>query len=344
MASKPVLVLKIGTSSITTKNGNLHEPVLQSIAQQISTLHKKYSVVIVSSGAVGTGKKFIKGYMGKINERKAAAAIGNPILINKYTQAFAKYKIPIAQSLCERGHFSDREKFLQLKATYEELWANGIIPIANENDVVSSRELKFSDNDELATLIAVGFGAQHLLMATNVEGVLDKKGLPLRLIGEFDQDIFDFAAKGKSEAGLGGMISKLTFAHLATRMGIATTIFKLRKKDSILRAVEGKTGTLCISNRVDKTARQRWLASGSLLIGKVIVDEGAKRALLNRKSLLAVGIKKLINEFAQHEAFEIAGEDKIVFAVAKAKTGSSQLNSKDLKNIMLANADDIVIL
>src|SRR5688500_9674331 len=120
MTSKPVLVLKIGTSSITTAHGNLHEPVLKSIAKQISTLHNKYSVVIVSSGAVGTGKKFIKGYTGKINERKAAAAIGNPILINKYTQAFAEYRIPIAQSLCERGHFSDREKFLQLKATYEE--------------------------------------------------------------------------------------------------------------------------------------------------------------------------------------------------------------------------------
>jgi glutamate 5-kinase len=344
MASKPVLVLKIGTSSITTRQGNLHEPVLQNIARQIATLHKQYSIVIVSSGAVGAGKKFIKGYSGKINERKAAAAIGNPILINKYTEAFTKYKIPIAQSLCERGHFSDRERFLQLKATYEELWKNGIIPIANENDVVSSRELKFSDNDELATLIAVGFGAERLLMGTNVDGVLDEKGKPYRLIASFGADIFNDAIKGKSESGLGGMISKLTFAHLATRMGIQTIIFKTQRKDSILRALNGDIGTICISHEVDKNARHRWLASGSLLIGKVLVDEGAKQALINRKSLLAVGVKKLVNDFEQNEAFEIAGEDQVVFAVAKAKTGSAQLKGKDLKNIMLANANDIVIL
>src|ERR1041385_9135886 len=138
--NKPILVLKIGTSSITNEEGFLDLSVLRNIAGQIAVVHKNYHVVIVSSGAVGTGKKFIAGYTGKINERKAAAAIGNPVLINKYTHAFEKYGIPIAQSLCERGHFSDREKFLQLKSTYEELWRNGVIPIANENDVVSSRE------------------------------------------------------------------------------------------------------------------------------------------------------------------------------------------------------------
>lgn len=344
MMNKPILVFKIGTSSITTAHGNLHEPVLRSIAQQISVLHKKYSVVIVSSGAVGTGKKFIKNYSGKINERKAAAAIGNPILINKYTQAFAKYKIPIAQSLCERGHFSHREKFLQLKATYEELWKNGIIPIANENDVVSSRELKFSDNDELATLIAVGFGAEFLLMGTNVEGVLDEKGLPYKLIAAFDEDIFRFATKEKSEAGLGGMTSKLTFAHLASRLGVMTIIFKTKRKNSILRALDWKIGTVCKSMNIDKTARQKWLASGSLIIGSVEVDEGAKKALMSRKSLLAVGVKKIINDFERNEAFDIVDEKGTSFAVAKAKIDSSMLKNKDLKNIMVANADDIVIL
>ena len=186
---KPILVFKIGTASITDANGNLDEAVVQSIASQLATLHKEFHIVLVSSGAVGTGKKFIKNYSGKIEERKAAAAIGNPILIYKYSEAFSKYKIPIAQSLCERGHFSDREKFLQLRATYEELWKNGIIPIANENDVVSSRELKFSDNDELATLLAVGFGAQLLMIGTSVPGVLDTEEKVVRKIEKFDQKI-----------------------------------------------------------------------------------------------------------------------------------------------------------
>lgn len=339
-----ILVLKIGTSSITDENGNLDESVLRSVSKQISLLHEKYHVVIVSSGAVGTGKKFIADYSGKINERKAAAAIGNPILINKYTQAFAKYGIPIAQSLCERGHFSDREKFLQLKATYEELWKNGIIPIANENDVVSSRELKFSDNDELATLIAVGFGAETLLIGTSVDGVLDGKGKTVPRIEKFDDAVLSLATNKKSASGLGGMTSKLTFADLATSMGIRVVIFKTKAADSIVKAVEGKTGTVCMPKKAAKTARQKWLASGSLIIGGVQVDEGAKKALLKRKSLLAVGVKKVINDFKQNEAFEIVGEDGVAFAIAKAKTDSSQLKSKDLKNIMLANADDIVIL
>src|SRR5665647_101477 len=102
MMRKPVLVFKIGTSSITDANGSLDEGVVQSVAKQLATLHKDFHIVIVSSGAVGTGKKFIKDYSGKIGERKAAAAVGNPILIYKYSEVFAKYKIPIAQSLCER--------------------------------------------------------------------------------------------------------------------------------------------------------------------------------------------------------------------------------------------------
>lgn len=339
-----ILVLKIGTSSITNEHGNLDESVLRSVAKQISLLHEKYHVVIVSSGAVGTGKKFIADYSGKINERKAAAAIGNPILINKYTYAFAKYGIPIAQSLCERGHFSDRGKFLQLKATYEELWKNGIIPIANENDVVSSRELKFSDNDELATLIAVGFGAETLLIGTSVDGVLDGKGKTVSRIEKFDNSILGLATNEKSASGLGGMTSKLTFADLATGMGIKVVIFKTKATKSILKAVEEKTGTVCIARQVKNTARQKWLASGSLIIGGVQVDEGAKKALLKRKSLLAVGVRKVINDFKQNEAFEIMDEEGVAFAVAKAKTDSSQLKKNDLKNVMLANADDIVIL
>ena len=227
---KPILVFKIGTSSITNEQGNLDELVVQSVAKQLAALHKEYHIVMVSSGAVGTGKKFIRNYTGKIEERKAAAAIGNPILIYKYSEAFAKYKIPIAQSLCERGHFSDREKFLQLRATYEELWKNGIIPIANENDVVSSRELKFSDNDELATLLAVGFGAQLLLIGTSVDGVLDNDGKVIRRIEKFDDKILGLATKEKSAAGLGGMISKLTFSHMATNLGIKVIIFPAREK------------------------------------------------------------------------------------------------------------------
>ncbi len=342
---KPILVFKIGTASITDDKGNLDELVVKNIAKQLAVLNKEYCVLIVSSGAVGSGKKYIKNYSGKIEERKAAAAIGNPLLIQKYSEAFAKYKIPIAQSLCERGHFSDREKFLQLRATYNELWKNGIIPIANENDVVSSRELKFSDNDELATLLALGFGAKLLLIATSVQGVLDKEGKVIPKIEKFNEQVLSLATKEKSKTGLGGMISKLTFAHLATNLGIKVIIFSAKGTKALLHAVEEKTGTVCVPKNVSKNARQKWLASGSLVMGTVTVDEGAHKALLKRKSLLAVGVKNVNTIFEVGEAFEIADEQGNTFAIARAKISSAEL-SKNTKqqNVLLAHADDIVLL
>ena len=126
---KPILILKIGTASITKESGDLDQVAMVDITRQIASIHDKYNVIIVSSGAVGNGRNFLSNYQGNIIERKAAAAIGNPLLINKYTQFFAPYEICIAQSLCERQHFAHPAQFQQLKATFEELWKNGIIPI-----------------------------------------------------------------------------------------------------------------------------------------------------------------------------------------------------------------------
>lgn len=343
--SKPVLVFKIGTSSITTAEGVVDEVLLESIAQQIAQLHQDYHVVIVSSGAVGTGKKFIQGYSGKIGERKAAAAIGNPILVGKYAKAFQRHQIPIAQSLCERHHFSNRHHFLQLRDTYQELWKHGIIPIANENDVVSNFELKFSDNDELATLLAVGFGAKYLLIATSVPGVLDGNNELVPVIEQFSPAILGYARKDKSSVGLGGMISKLTYARLATSLGIQTVIFGARSENGILKAVEGKNGTVCVAKRVTATARQKWLASGTKVYGRIQVDEGAKQALENRKSLLAVGVVEILRPFEKGEVFDIVDDDGWVFGVALAKLPSSEILVKKTEHkSIVASADDIVLI
>ncbi|MCZ2394436.1 MAG: glutamate 5-kinase [Chitinophagales bacterium] len=341
--TRPVLVFKIGTSSITTAQGDVDESLLEHIASQIKTIHQKYDVVIVSSGAVGTGKKFIKNYTGKIGERKAAAAIGNPILVGKYAQAFEKYDIPIAQSLCERQHFSNRNQFLQLRETYQELWKHGVIPIANENDVVSNIELKFSDNDELATLLAIGFGAACLLIATSVPGVLDPQNNLVRKIEKFTPVVLGYARKDKSSVGLGGMISKLTFARLATSLGIQTIIFGARSENGIIRALNNENGTVCIAKKATANARQKWLASGRKVYGRVEVDEGAKKALLNRKSLLAVGVSDIQKEFKKGEVFDIVDQEGWIFAIALAKMDSNFVLAKE-QNAVVANVDDIVLI
>jgi glutamate 5-kinase len=342
---KPILVIKFGTASITTKTGELDEVVMQDIARQVAAIHHDYHIVMVSSGAVAAGKKLLKNYTGTISERKAAAAIGNPLLLNKYAQYFEPYGIYLAQSLCERQHFSNRNQFLQLKKTYEDLWANNIIPIANENDVVSNLELKFSDNDELATLIAVGFGASVLLFSTSVPGVLDKDGNVIPEIPVIDKQALSLANKEKSALGLGGMISKLTFARLATRMGIKVVIFGIRTTDGILNAIKEKTGTLCQPQECSMPARKKWLASGSLVTGSLQVDAGAYKALQNGHSLLAVGVKGIVNKFESGEVFEILDENKVTVAVGRSKVSSDEIaaNLKTPK-LTIANADDIVLI
>ena len=343
--AKPILVLKFGTASITTGKGELDEAVIAEIARQVALIHQQYNLVIVSSGAVAAGKKFLKNYRGTLNEKKAAASIGNPLLLNTYSRYFLPHGISIAQSLCERHHFSNREQFLQLKRTYEELWSNDIIPIANENDVVSNLELKFSDNDELATLIAVGFGASQLLFSTSVPGVLDSSGNVISELDTLDKRVLLLANKTKSTVGLGGMTSKLNFARLANLMGIRVVIFGIRTDDGILNAIEGKTGTLCLPQKSTLPARKKWLASGSLIRGRIQIDAGAYKALQKRHSLLAVGIIKVLTDFENGEIIEILDEDNNAVAVAKARIASAML-TKDMnvKNLEVAHADNIVLL
>ena len=342
---KPLLVLKIGTASITQADGSVDEQVIASVAEQVARLHAQYRIVIVSSGAVGTGKRFLKRYSGKLAERKAAAAIGNPVLINTYSRYFAPHGIAIAQSLCERQHFSQRAQFLQLRETFQTLWKNGIIPIANENDVVSNLELRFSDNDELATLIAVGFDASALLLGTSVPGLYDKQGALVPRIAEFDESIMGMARSETSGPGLGGMISKLTFARLATRMGIKVVIFGVKSPGAILRAVVGETGTVCLPQAASPPARNKWLASGSLVMGRIVVDEGAKKAVLARNSLLAVGVSAVSGSFSRGEVCEIALRDEAPFAVARTRFSSAEIEaSARARNMEIAHADDIVLL
>ncbi|PRD52577.1 glutamate 5-kinase [Sphingobacterium gobiense] len=342
---KPVLVIKFGSAAITTKDGDVDERIVLEIARQTAQLQSKYNVVLVSSGAVAAGKKYLKNYDGSLSARKAAAAIGNPLLVRTYSTYFKPFNIALAQSLCERQHFANRAQFLQLKDTYQELWKNNIIPIANENDVVSNKELKFSDNDELATLIAVGFGAEQLLFSTSVPGVLDSKGKVISQISMIDKEVFSFVKKEKSAVGLGGMSSKLNFARLANQMGIQTVIFSMQTVDGILKAVKGETGTVCLPQKKKVSSRNKWLATGSLIKALVRVDEGAANAILNRKSLLAVGIVTINQAVETGEVFQIANEEGEVFAVAKSKIDILDAESiRKKKNVAIAHADDIVLL
>lgn len=342
--SKPILVIKFGTASITRPSGEPDQAIISGVARQVAELHTDYHIILVSSGAVGAGKVFIHDYKGSITQRKAAASVGNPLLIGIYAKEFNPFGIPIAQGLCERQHFANRHQFLQLKSTFEELWANGIIPIVNENDVVSDRELKFSDNDELATLIAAGFGAQVLMLCTSVGGLLDENGKIIHKVDNVNE-VFRFVKEDKSPLGLGGMASKLTFAKLATRMGIRVVIFGIKEPDGLLRALKGETGTILRPHKSTLSARNKWVGTGGLIAGRLSIDEGAAKALGKRKSLLAVGITEVSGEFEKGEIIAICGMDGEMVAVARSRVVSAEiLKNMKTNNFEVAHANDIVLL
>ncbi len=240
---KPVLVVKLGTTVITNTEGIIDHKIINKVVSEIAGLIKSYRVVLVSSGAVGSGRSFIKNYKGTLIERKVAAAVGNPILIQLYHRHFLKYGITVAQALCERHHFSNRNQFLQLKETFFEFWNNDILPVVNENDLVSNIELKFSDNDELATLIAIGLDAGTLIFCTSAGGFLNAEKELIPAVDKINTEISNYVSAEKSPLGLGGMLSKLTFTKLATSLGIQVIICGLTGQNSFSLALSGKKGT-----------------------------------------------------------------------------------------------------
>jgi glutamate 5-kinase len=343
MAGK-VLVIKLGTAVISNKEGNIDEQVVKKVADEVAVLSKTYHVVIVSSGAVGSGKKYLANYKGTLLERKAAAAVGNPILIQLYHQHLKRHGITVAQALCERMHFSNRTQFLQLKETFNTFWENNIIPVVNENDLVSNVEIKFSDNDELATLIAIGFDAPSMILCTSTGGLLDDKKRIIEKIEKVDSSVMKYVSTDKSVVGLGGMISKLTFTRLATSLGINVIICGLKGDSPLKDALAGKNGSYFSAQKSNLGARQKWLASGSLTLGTIHVDKGAAKALQSRKSLLTVGITDAEGKFVAGEVVQLMDEESNIIGVAKAK-----LSSKDIlghlteKSVVAAHADDIVM-
>jgi glutamate 5-kinase len=291
---KPLLVVKYGTACLTNEAGEIELNVIKNITEQLSALHKKYRLVLVSSGAVGAGKSSIKNYTGTVSQKKAAAAIGNPILIETYASFLRKKNIAVGQILCERQHFSDRAKFIQLKSTLETMWENNVIPISNENDVMSGLDLKFSDNDQLAMMLAINFSAKTVMFGTSAPGLWDEKKQVIPTIEHFDARIYGLVRPEEtSHSGLGGMVSKLTYADMATQYGVNAIIFAGRAKAGIIAALDKKIGTLCLAQGCRVPARKRWMAVSSLSLGRIGVDDGAKKALLKRKSLLSVGAKKM---------------------------------------------------
>ena len=241
--------MKLGTQVLTTSNGQVDLNLMRSVAQDISAAQQvsKHHFILVSSGAIAAGAECLEIQPSSIPEDQAAAAVGQLLLMQEYATFFKNHGITVAQVLLTRDVFDDPEKSRNTKNTLTELLNRGILPIINENDTVSTDEIKFGDNDQLASLVAVLMKADRLMLLTDLDGVysadpnVDKKATLLKSIDNIkDRDVDHFATGPMSKKSRGGMRSKLMAAKHAVSHGVSVTIANGRRPQVVQDGLAGK--------------------------------------------------------------------------------------------------------
>lgn len=338
------IVVKIGSSTLTNKAGNLDTAKLKRIAGEIAKYKQKKNIIIVTSGAIVSGSEALK-FKKKprsIPEKQAAAAVGQSLLMREYAKAFGEYDITVAQILLTRDEVSNRERYLNTRNTLTKLLDMGVIPIVNENDTVSIDEIKIGDNDTLSALVASLIGADGLIMLTDVDGFMmpDEDG-ELQVIDEIKEitlEIKEAAGRPSTQMGVGGMITKIQAAEICSDAGIVTAIASGSKTGVLDQFIStGKAGTTFIPKVSRLESRKRWLAHGLPIKGTLVIDGGAETALIKgNKSLLPVGIKEAAGKFDIGEAVSIKNENGIEIA-----RGLANYASDNLKRIIGLRSDKI---
>ncbi len=344
------LIIKVGSAVLTNENGLDHD-VLQNLVDQIAHLHKKgYKVCLVSSGAVAAGKKAlpanckIEGLAGK----QGAAAIGQGRLMRVYEDAFNQHNLLCAQVLLTRDDLRSRERFLNAKNTFHQLLQWNTIPIVNENDTVVIQELKFGDNDSLASLLTNLIEADLCINLTSTKGVLsenpltsDKKEIPImQFIENIDKLDLNTLCGGKSSVGTGGMYSKLLAAKRMAQLNVPTLIIPGKEKDIILKAFEDMSiGTWVCPAQKPISRRKYWLAYQSEAQGFVHIDDGAYTALTESgKSLLPGGITSVEGNFGVGALIQIMHDNKAMAVGLTNYTAADLRKIKGLKRLEVAAA------
>jgi glutamate 5-kinase len=301
------IVVKVGSSTLT-RDGALRARKFSDLSNQVAGLVAKgRQVVVVSSGAIAVGSRRLQWTQpGKtIPAMQAAAAVGQIGLIELYQRRFARHGLLVAQVLLTRVGLEDRERFINARHTLHELLDLGVVPIVNENDTVSTEEIRFGDNDNLSAQIVNLVGADLLVILTDVDGLYREKPVPgaarpplFRVIERITPEI-EAAAQGSSSAfGRGGMITKLQAARTAARSGAATVICNGGPRDVLTRLGEGElVGTMVLPGE-RLASKKHWLAFTSRTQGALVLDDGAVAALVDRgRSLLPAGVVEVRGRF-----------------------------------------------
>jgi glutamate 5-kinase len=354
------VVVKVGSAVLAGGRGEIDGEFLKGFIGGLARLHEKgFELVLVSSGAIRTGAPRLKFDQAKIgiSQKQAAAAVGQGILIAKYIELFSKRGITVAQVLLTPDIVNERKKYLNARNTLRTLIDLRVIPIVNENDTVAFDEIKFGDNDRLSAISAILVEADLLINLSDVEGLCsDDPRLceHVELVQEVDEiteEVFERARGPRSGGGAGGMATKIEAAHLAMDCGIKMVIAAGRIPRVVERIVLGeKIGTTFVPKEMGLTGRKKWVAFGRLPEGRIIVNDGAKLAILNRgKSLLPSGVIGIEKHFDRGASVEIRGPDGACFARGMTNYSSEEINkikgrqTKEIKRILGEKISDEVV-
>ncbi|MBQ6391519.1 MAG: glutamate 5-kinase [Eggerthellaceae bacterium] len=322
------LVVKIGSSTVTTGEGRIDHEFLRSFAEQVARLREEgWQVVVVSSGAIACGLERL-GMSGKRPDNmptlQAAASVGQGLFVTAWGDAFERCGLTSSLVLLTRRDTADRSAYLHARDTLDRLLELGIVPIVNENDTVSVEQIRFGDNDTLGALVACLIRADLTVILSDVEGLYDSNPSKdpnaqlIRRVEVIDDGITSVAGDAGTIIGSGGMVTKVKAARILGVAGIPLVICSGRRENVVVDAALGKeVGTLFPSSRKthEITPRKLWIALGDSARGSIVVDDGAKQALQKRgSSLLVVGVSSVDGRFEVGDIVDIHDAEGHLFA------------------------------
>ena len=347
------LVVKLGTGVLTDSRkqpdlGQMEQLVAQ-IAEQRAA---RREIVLVSSGAVGSGMGAL-GYKkrpGDLAQLQACAAVGQSRLMTTYDKLFGKHDLHVAQVLLTHEDLQDHTRHLNARNTLVTLLKHGVVPIINENDAVSSTELKFGDNDRLSALVASLLPADLLVILTTVDGVMENFGKAnartIATIERIDARLEEIAGGTSSDTAVGGMTSKIAAAKIVMRAGIPLVVASGHNQRVLARIMAGEEeGTLFVPQADKLRGRKRWIAFFHHPKGTLFVDAGAQAALREKgRSLLPPGVVRCEGEFAAGEVLGICDADGTEFARGIGNYSSAAIKAKEWGRAEVVHRDNLVIL
>ncbi len=333
-----IVVVKIGTSSVTLPDGGVSDEAVARLCEQVAELrHLGHRAVVVTSGAVTAGVAALapgRARPGDPVTLQALASIGQHRLMRVYDDAFAAHGMLAGQVLLAPLDFGERGRYLHARDTLRRLLDLGVVPVVNENDAIADDEIRFGDNDRLAALVAHLLGADLMVLLTDLAGLfsadprVDAGATLIEEVREIDHDLEKAAGGSLNEAARGGMASKLAAAKMAAWSGVRTVVAAADRPSVLVDAVtseHGGVGTVFLPHDRRLSARKLWIAFALRPRGTVVVDAGARSAILERStSLLAAGVTAVDGSFGPDDAVEIVGPDGTVFAKGISSLGSDR--------------------